>query len=107
MTRHWRDFSKDELLKLKVGRFNAQKTYDRVLLANTRKKHSSGYNLFAIIGCNDSPIEICGYADSFYSANNVRIAIDCSMHGVFSIFAKNGRIKLGEVLSDTAFYEVA
>jgi hypothetical protein len=94
MTKHWTEFTKKELLKLPKLPWGEVGIYEFVLLVNSRTKHESGYNLFAIIGCREDnkKLEIAGYCDDYrlpfrykYSPASIDFAIDCSMHGVFRI----------------------
>ena len=100
--KEWIEFTKEELLQLPERKWGNVTKYSSVLFVNTRKKHSSGYNLFAIIGCADGthPTEVCGYMDSFQfdpylkekifsdTINAADISFDCSMKGVFRLFSK-------------------
>ena len=102
MTKEWTKYSKEELLKLPKRDFDKKSKYRAVLFVNTKYKHDSGYNLFAIIGCEDGthPTEICGYMDDFrfdpYSWSKQfsdvismsDIAFDCSMRGVFRMHSR-------------------
>lgn len=99
MKKYWDNWTKTELLSLPVREWNNKGKYKSVLFVNTRKKHDSGYNLFAVIGCNrkGEPIEICGYMDDFRFGNlqgvgkciipDFLLAVDCSMKGVFRLHA--------------------
>lgn len=97
--KEWNKYTKKELLKLPKRKWEKITKYYSVLLVNTKTKHSSGYNLFAVIGCNVDgvPVEICGYMDDFRFGDiyensqpicNYDIAIDCSMNGIFRIHAR-------------------
>lgn len=100
--KEWTKYSKEELLKLPERGWNKKSKYRAVLFVNTKQKHDSGYNLFAIIGCEDGthPTEICGYMDDFkfdpYAKSNqfsdvfnmADIAFDCSMRGVFRMHSR-------------------
>ena len=106
----WTKYSKKELLLLPERNLNKESLYYTVLLVNTRKKHESGYNYFAIIGVNEDfePIEIAGYCDDFRLGEDTllkqsEIAFDCSMSGVFQIHAKNHKIGIGISGSTTYF----
>lgn len=112
----WEKYKKSELLKLPKRDWLSVSNYDSVLLVNTRIKHNSGYNLFAIIGCNDgTPIEIAGYMDDFRLCKvrgtalddiiltQYSIGIDCSMHGVFRIHSNKYTIRVGSNTSTTCF----
>lgn len=102
MSKEWEKYSKEELLKLPKRDWDEKYKYRAVLFVNTKYKHDSGYNLFAIIGCEDGahPTEICGYMDDFrfdpYSKSNQfsdvfnmsDIAFDCSMRGVFRMHSR-------------------
>lgn len=102
MSKEWEEYSKEELLKLPERDWNKKSKYRAVLFVNTKYKHDSGYNLFAIIGCEDGthPTEICGYMDDFrfdpYAKSNQfsdvfnmsDIAFDCSMRGVFRMHSR-------------------
>lgn len=103
MSKDWFDITKEELLKLPQRNWNKEGVYMSVLFVNTKRKHDSGYNLFAIIGCEDGqhPTEICGYMDDFrfdpYNNKNKSfsdtlmssdIAFDCSMKGVFRMHSR-------------------
>ena len=119
MTKEWQDWTKDELLKLPTRDWTATSTYDCVLLVNTKKKHDSGFNLFAVIGCELDgnscvPVEIAGYMDDFrlradsWCADSIVlqpecIAFDCSMHGVFRLWSWYYNIKIHDSLSTTQF----
>lgn len=107
MEKTWSEWTKRELLKLPKRDWNKETSYDSALLVNTRMKHDSGYNLFAVIGCyGDEPIEIVGYMDDFrlYPVQNKGIiedlAIDCSMYGVFRIHSMR-TITIGSNTSTT------
>lgn len=95
----WHEYTKKELLKLPTRKWDNVTKYYSVLLVNTRVKHPSGYNLFAVIGCDGDgvPVEKCGLMDDFRfgdiyeNSQPIRdcdIAIDCSMNGVFRIHAR-------------------
>lgn len=100
--KEWYEFSKEELLQLPERKWGETSSYLSILFVNTKMKHDSGYNLFAIIGCEDGshPTEICGYMDDFrfdpYYKNKdfsdvIRcsdIAFDCSMKGVFRMHSR-------------------
>ena len=117
MSKYWFDFSKEELLKLPERDWNKTSSYTSILFVNTRKKHESGYNLFAIIGCKDgTPMEICGYMDDFrfdpYWKNGGSlsdtlimsdIAFDCSMKGVFRMHSRR-KIYVGNCCSTTEWW---
>ena len=113
MSKDWSDFSKEELLKLPERDWNKTSSYISILFVNTRMKHDSGYNLFAIIGCEDGnhPTEICGYIDDFRFdpywkdggslSDTVKcsdIAFDCSMKGVFRMHSRR-KIYVGKCCS--------
>lgn len=111
----WDKWKKKELLSLPVREWDKTTEYDAVLLVNTKQKHDSGYNCFAVIGCIESePVEIAGFMDDFRLGNmenffiqaDVKtnlMAIDCSMHGVFRIHY-HGKIKVGINTSTTNFW---
>lgn len=112
----WTEYSKEELLSLPTRDWSEISSYDAVLFVNTKKKHSSGYNLFAIIGCEgEYPIEICGYMDDFrfnccYKNDNCfdeiklsDIAFDCSMRGVFRMHSRR-KIFVGDNTSTTSWW---
>lgn len=122
MSKEWFEYSKEELLQLPQREWD-KTTWDRttsygsILFVNTRKKHESGYNLFAIIGCKDGshPTEICGYMDSFrfdaYSKKKELydityygdISFDCSMRGVFRLSSRR-KIYVGYSSSTTDWW---
>ena len=118
--KQWKDWTKKELLSLPVRKWDFVSSYRSILFVNTRTKHDSGYNLFAIVGCDDNsvPKEICGYMDDFRldSMSNdwkepiilrpYEIAFDCSMHGVFRLHCRNYKIFVGHNVSTTGFYFV-
>lgn len=110
----WDKWTKKELLKLPVRDWEVDSEYDSVLLVNTRMKHDSGYNMFAVIGCDGgTPKEIAGYMDDFRFGNFLKedyaiipsyhFAFDCSMHGVFRLHART-KICVGHCLSTTSFW---
>lgn len=110
----WEQYSKEELLKLPERDWRITTEYDAVLFVNTRKKHDSGYNFFAIIGCKGSiPTEIVGYMDDFRYGSILNgfysvimpydFAFDCSMKGVFRLHSRN-KIVVGDNLSTTSFW---
>ena len=117
MSKEWFDFSKEELLKLPKRDLNKTSSYTSILFVNTRKKHESGYNLFAIIGCKDgTPMEICGYMDDFrfnpyWKDGGVLsdtlmmsdIAFDCSMKCVFRMHSRR-KIYVGSCCSTTEWW---
>lgn len=86
------EWSKKELLALPERDWKKISSYDSLLIVPTRKKHNSGYNLFAIIGCNGSiPIEIAGYMDDFYGHRGFDgFHINVSMKGIVRL--RNGLI---------------
>lgn len=102
MSKEWFDFTKEELLKLPQRKWDKEGVYRSVLFVNTKRKHDSGYNLFAIIGCEDGqhPTEICGYTDDFRFDTFGKdkglsdelfcsdLAFDCSMKGVFRMYSR-------------------
>lgn len=53
MNKDWREFSKNELLKLPQREWDKVGEYMSILFVATAQQHESGYNLFAIIGCKD------------------------------------------------------
>lgn len=56
---------------LPVRRWDAETTYDSLLLVPSGKKHDSGYHQIAIVGCEGSkPKEIAAYCDDI----GVRVA---------------------------------
>lgn len=113
----WDKWTKKELLELQQRGWDKISTYSSVALVNTRFKHDSGYNMFAIIGIDENgvPSEIAGYMDDFRLASikgdilkdillkNYCVAIDCSMHGVFRIHAFPLRVRIGSNTSTTLF----
>lgn len=111
----WDKWNKKELLSLPLRRWDITSAYDSVLLVNTKEKHDSGYNNFAVIGCVGSvPVEIAGFMDDFRFGDMERfkvqadiksnlMAIDCSMKGVFRIHYY-GKIKVGINTSTTNFW---
>ena len=116
--KHWDKWTKKELLSLKQRYWDKTSEYSSVLLVNSRMKHDSGYNLFAIIGVDDDgvPVEIAGYMDDFrldrvkgtdvltdIRLKPYHIGIDCSMHGVFRIHSYRYSIEVGPSLSTTCF----
>lgn len=115
--KEWKDWTKKELLSLPVRKWDLSSSYRSILFVNTRNKHSSGYNLFAIVGCDDGciPKEICGYMDDFRLdsfGNDWRepiilkpfeIAFDCSMHGVFRLWCRNYKVIVKCNTSTTCF----
>lgn len=116
-TKEWFEFSKEELLKLPKREWYKTSSYNSILFVNTRMKHDSGYNLFAIIGCEDGnhPTEICGFMDDFrfdtFQLNNEftdvistsDIAFDCSMKGVFRMHSRR-KIHVGSCCSTTNWW---
>lgn len=111
----WDKWSKKELLSLPQRRWDITSAYDSILLVNTKQKHDSGYNYFAVIGCIDTyPVEIVGYMDDFrlgnikdYEVENIKsgtVAIDCSMRGVFQIHSHWYKIVVGGNCSTTHFW---
>jgi hypothetical protein len=107
MILNWAKLSKKELLKLPARDWELTTVYSSVLLVNTRTKHDSGYNLFAVVGVrNGEAIEICGYMDDFHLKNPQFIegfSIDCSMPGVFNIWSRYYDIRVGQNVSSTDF----
>lgn len=112
----WEEYKKEDLLKLPVRDWEKTSEYTSVLLVNTRMKHDSGYNLFAVVGCvGGEPKEIAGYMDDFrldnlskrfdepIIINPYRVAIDCSMHGVFRIHSEHYMIVVKSCCSTTCF----
>ena len=108
--RTWDKCSKSELLSLPKRDWNKESYYDAVLFIPTKEKHDSGYNLFAIVGCQeDYPKEIAGYMDDFRLSMFERefiwcsdLAFDCSMAGVFRMHVpQNKRIWVGTNTSTT------
>ena len=115
----WNLWTKTELLQLPPRNWKKETAYRSILFVNTRMKHDSGFNLFAIIGCNRCgiPKEICGYMDDFRfgdirnSNNNFIepffVAFDCSMKGVFRLHSDGSYlIKVGHNCSTTNFWLV-
>jgi hypothetical protein len=117
MSKEWFDFTKEELLKLPQRKWDKEGVYMSVLFVNTKRKHDSGYNLFAIIGCEDGqyPTEICGYMDDFrfYPCTKNKdfsdtlmmsdITFDCSMKGVFRMHSRR-KIHVGSNTSTTTWW---
>ena len=53
-----------DLLKLPEREWDKKSIYSTICVVNSRKKHSSGYTIMAIVGMkNLQPIEIAGYCD--------------------------------------------
>ena len=117
MGKSWEKYTKKELLKLPQRKWEEWSEYDAVLFVNTRMKHDSGYNLFAIVGCiGGEPKEIAGYMDDFRldvedfrKDREVKIqpysaGFDCSMHGVFRLHCARYRIIVHENVSTTCFH---
>ena len=114
--RFWDEYTKKELLSLPKKDWHLDKSYSSILLVSTRKKHPSGFNLFVVVGCErGKPIEICGHMDDFRFGNicddnncymdPFKVAIDCSMHGVFQIHSDGQyRIVVGHNLSTTGWW---
>lgn len=113
----WTEWTKKELLSLPTSEyFKCGQSYDCVLLVNTKEKHDSGYNLFAVVGCHGTvPKEIVCYMDDFRFGNydpcfkhTIRtsaFAFDCSMHGVFRLHTNSYRkIVIDCKGSTTMFY---
>ena len=117
MSKDWFEYSKKELLKLPQRKWNKETTYLSILFVNTKRKHDSGYNLFAIIGCEDGqhPTEICGYMDDFrfdpYNKDkelsdtvmSSDITFDCSMKGIFRMHSRR-KIHIGSSCSTTNWW---
>lgn len=110
MTKYWDEYSKKELLELPQRDWETESCYDSVSFVNTKMKHDSGYNQFAIIGCNKGePVEIAGYMDDFrldpfqVNIQYPSIAVDCSMKGVFRLHSESHKIKVGSNTSTTMF----
>lgn len=114
--KEWQDYTKDELLQLPQRDWNITTKYDSVLFVPTAMAHDSGFNLFAVVGCNGyKPKEIVGYMDDFrfdcFSKNkNFRdeiissdIAFDCSMNGVFRMHTRR-KICVGCNVSTTNWW---
>lgn len=114
--KEWIDYTKKELLQLPLRNWNIVSKYDSVLFVNTRIKHDSGFNLFALVGCEGyNPKEIIGYMDDFrfdcYGKNKQfydkimmsDIAFDCSMKGVFRMHSKR-KICVGWSVSTTNWW---
>lgn len=114
-TKHWIDYRKSELLKLKEKPRDEYRSYYSILLVNTKMEHDSGYNYFAVVGCSAEgmPEEIIGYMDFFcksYDKDSLlkAFSIDCSMHGVFRLYNFMGenhklKIEIGLNASTTNF----
>lgn len=117
MSKDWFEYSKKELLNLPQRQWNKEGIYMSILFVNTKRKHDSGYNLFAVIGCEDGqhPTEICGYMDDFRfdpfynkkefsdTINSSDIAFDCSMNGVFRMHSRR-KIYVGSCCSTTNWW---
>lgn len=107
--KNWTEYKKKELLTLPKRKWDKPEEYRALLLVNTRLKHDSGYNLFAVIGCKDAsiPTEIVGYMDDFYSLELLpEFHIDASMHGVFRLHSLGRGLymfKVGVNCSSTDF----
>lgn len=108
MSKGWTEYTKKELLALPKRKWGLESEYRSVLLVNTRCKHDSGYNCFAVIGCKDgyTPTEIAGYMDDLwiYETFMNNLHIDASMRGVFRLHSLNrGRnmFKVGVNTSST------
>lgn len=115
----WTDMTKKDLLALSERDWNTTSIYDFVLFVNTKKKHDSGYNLFAIVGgLKDGTMEIAGYMDDFRMmpacctlrhpgvAPIKGFAFDCSMHGVFRLHSWDYQIGVGTNTSTTDLFFV-
>ena len=117
MKKSWEEWGKKELLNLPQRNWCQLSEYASVLLVNTKMKHSSGYNLFAIIGVDENgiPQEIAGYMDDFRLGSicgtgfpdivlqDYSVGIDCSMSGVFRIHSHKYKIVVGLSTSTTCF----
>lgn len=110
----WNNMTKKELLTLPKRAYDKVSVYDFILFVNTRKKHDSGYNLFAIIGClTDGTMEIAGYMDDLRMFQGgvsptfgFGFAFDCSMHGVFRLHSFDYRFGIGINTSTTDLFFV-
>lgn len=112
--KRWPEWMRRELLLLPEKDWKKTGVYSNVCIVPTRKKHDSGYNLFAVVGCIDMiPVEIAGYMDDFffgdYKNDEARIMfgglrVDVSMHGVVNIHSPHSNICVGPNLSSTPFW---
>lgn len=112
----WYEYKKGELLKLPKRDWNKTSWYNGLLLVNTKQKHDSGYNNFAVIGERGlKPVEIVGYMDDLRLGHILKgcyvtipaasLAIDCSMAGVFRIHINPPyKIYIGENISTTNWW---
>lgn len=94
--KNWADMTKKELLNLPVRERNIASKYKAILLVSSRKKHDSGYNLFAVVGCENgsNPTEIAAYMDNFQAEDGLlNFDIDCSMHGVFRLWHRRAHMR--------------
>lgn len=116
MATDWYKYGKKELLNLPQRKWDETSWYNGLLLVNTRQKHDSGYNNFAVIGeRNLKPVEIVGYMDDLRLGHILKgcyvnipvasLAIDCSMSGVFRIHINPPfKIYVGESLGTTTWW---
>ena len=117
MSKSWENMTKKELLALPRRNWCDVSIYKFVLFVNTKTKHDSGFNLFAIIGCkDDGSLEIAGYMDDFRMfpvslsekgvVPRLGFAFDCSMHGVFRLHSNGYKIGVGANTSTTDLFFV-
>jgi hypothetical protein len=114
MKKRWTELKKQEILSLPKRDLKENNSeYTFLLLVPTRKKHDSGFAIFAVAGMKENKeLELIGYMDDFYySRENFEsqelryfgLRFDCSLHGVIRIHGDNKFI-VGINTSSTNFY---
>lgn len=76
------NLTRKQLLSLPERKWNEIKKYHAVIVVPTGKKHSSGFALMALIGCNGNgePYEIAAYCDDIQWITEVtRYGLRCDM----------------------------
>lgn len=88
----WKDYTKKELLSLPRRYWGEISEYESILIINTMRKHPSGYNWFAVVGCKDGrcPDEIAAMMDVLRLNTDLPFIVDVSIHGVMRLHSLGG-----------------
>lgn len=98
----WKEYTRKELFSLPKREWGRISEYEAILIVNTLRKHRSGYNWIAVIGCKDGshPTEIAAIMDVLKIETDLPFTIDMSPHGVVRFHS------LGRYRGITRFFQV-
>lgn len=100
-----------QILSLPMRDWKETKTYDSILVTNTKRKSETGFAVMAIIGCvNRKPVEIAAYCDDIewkmneVSFDKIRNDFRNDMIypcGAIHFWSKSFKYEVGRCLSST------